>query len=443
MRRSPLLALAIVALASCKTSADRPHGKRPVDLPGAAITAPSTSARAVEGAPSAESSSAAPSATASATSAPATSANPSASASAPRGAPGDVCTIARGPIQLPFTASVTIFADPDGETRMVVNRDGAPHPVSLPAAQKPAKSVKPGEPKKPERLALGEPAERIPGPGCAVAGGYLFCIDKSGNVQRSTLKGEDRKAIAQARPGSPIAASPIGGSHVVYAFLADRRTTEGATTLAFAALDDGPPVTLSEDGAGATFVTLAPRGEEAIAMYVDARRVLTPVHARVLDAKAGKLALGSDAVLFVGGGTDGRTHGALGVGAGGHELALLPIDKDDKEFGLAAIRIEEKPRDDAAVTWSPYPAAMDRPAVAATQGAWPIRVLRTRPSAPDPKSKKVLELGEVDAAGVFKANCAVAEGDKFADLAIFADRGGSLWIAYTDADGTWVERRGK
>jgi hypothetical protein len=201
-------------------------------------------------------------------------------------------------------------------------------------------------------------------------------------------------------------------------------------------------VLLSEDGSGATSVTLVSRGEQALAVYVDARRVLTPVHARVLSA-VGKLGLGPDAVVFVGGGSDGRPLGAIAQGSLGSEIALVPIDRDEKEFGLAAIRVDEQPHDDAPVTWSLYPAAMDRPAVAATQGVWPIRVLRTRPADVDPKARHVLELGELDAAGAFRALCVVAKGAAFDDLAIAVDGAGGLWLAYTDATGTWVERRGK
>ena len=248
--------------------------------------------------------------------------------------------------------------------------------------------------------------------------------------------------VAKARAGSPISAAVLASSHVAYAFLADRKTTEGATTLAFAALDDATPVLLSEDGSGATSVTLVSRGEQALAVYVDARRVLTPVHARVLSA-AGKLELGPDAVVFVGGGSDGRPRGAIAQGGLGSELALVPIDREEKEFGLAAIHIEAQPRDDAPVTWSLYPAAMDWPAVAATQGVSPIRVLRTRPADTDPQAKHVLELGELDATGAFRALCPVANGVGFDDLAIAVDAVGGLWIAYTDGTGTWVERRGK
>jgi hypothetical protein len=347
----------------------------------------------------------------------------------------------RGPIQLPYTGPVTLAVS-DADPRILVNRDGVPKALSLPPP--PGKGVAPrtaADAGRGERLSLGQPAERSSTPACAAAGPWLYCLDRSGAIHRSTLSGEGSTVVAQARAGSPLAAAPIAGTHVVYAFLADRRTSEGPTTLAFAAIDEGTPILLSEDGAGATFVTLASRGEEVVAMYIDARRVLTPVHARILGGGTGKLALGPDAVVFVGSGTDGRTTGVIAQGSHGHELALFPVEKDERAFGLAAIRIEEQPRDDAATTWSLYPAALERPAVAATQGTWPIRVLRVRPVDAQPNGKALLELGEVDAAGVFKGLCPVAEGSTFSDLAMLVDHEGALWIAYTDGEGTWVERR--
>ena len=424
--------LALVALVSCKP---RP-ARRSDGGPSAALRAmPSPAAMASL---PAAASSPAPSSSTSGAPAPAG----SAAVAPPLRPAGDACRVTRGPIQLSFTGPVTLLqGEAEGDPRILFNRDGVPRSVTLPApAKKPDPPAKTARPAPSERLSLGEPAERASSPGCAAAGSSLFCLDRSGALHRSGPDGEGAAVVAQARAGSPVAATSFAGGHLVYAFLADRKTTEGATTLAFAAVDDGPPLTLSEDGSGATFVTLASRGEDALAMYIDARRVLTPVHARVLRFD-GKLSLGPDAVLFVGRCTDGRTAGAIARGASGHELVLLPIDRDERSFGLAAIRVEEQPRDDAAATWSTYPATPDRPAIAATQGAWPIRVLRVRPVDAQPRAKVVLELGEVDAAGVFKALCPVAEGTAFSDLAMLVDRTGALWIAYTDGDGTWIERR--
>jgi hypothetical protein len=419
-------------------------------------TAPSTSAapKHVE-APSAKPTSSATPVAPTAASSAATTANATSAAASAAPSPtipgvaGDVCKAARGPVQLPFTGQVALWIDESApEPRFVQNHDGVPRAATIPAptpkkkdAKKPSAAPSAQAPT-PERLALSEPAQRATTPGCAAAGGFLFCMDRTGAIHKSAVVGQQGPVVARARAGAPIAASSIGGSHVLLAYLADKQTTEGTTTVAHAIVDDAAPVLLSEEGAGATFITLAPRGAEVVAMYVDARRVLTPVHARVLTF-ADKLALGSDAVLFVGGGSDGRLGGALALGPRGTEHALIAIEKDFKDFGMAAIRIEDQPRDDARVTWSLYPAGMERAAVAATQGTSPIRVLRTRPASADPRAKAILELGELDAAGVYKATCAVAESAAFRDLAIAVDRRGSLWLAYTDADGTWVEERGK
>jgi hypothetical protein len=268
-------------------------------------------------------------------------------------------------------------------------------------------------------------------------------MSTSGAIHRTTLAGEGDTLIGNGRAGASIAASTIGPGHTVVAFLGDRKTSEGFVTMAFAALDEATPMQLSEDGSGATFVALAPRADQAVAMYIDARRALTPLHARVLSVKAGKLDLDRDAVLFVGEGTEGRTGGAVVVGPSGPAYGLLPIFKDTTTFGLAAIRIDERPRDDAEVTWSTYPGGLDSAPVAATSGVSPMRVLRVRPASSDAKAKKVLELGEIEDSGAWKPLCAVAERASFVDVSLLADRFGTLWLVYTDGDGTWIERRGK
>jgi hypothetical protein len=433
--------VALVALAACN---DRPARRSP-GARSARLGTVSPKAAAPIVASSAPSTSAAPPLA----SADATAVHSSSAVRAPAPRPsGDACRVTRGPIQLTLTGPVTLLpGEPGGDPRILFNRDGYPRAATLPPPRKvdPPKGPAPAasasaKPAPPERLALTEPAERASPSGCAAAGGAVYCVDRAGAVRRSLPSGEGSTVVAQARVGSPVAAASFGDGHVVYAFLADRTTTEGATTLAFAAVDDGVPLTLSEDGSGATFVSLATRGEEVLAMYIDARRVLTPVHARVL-TYAGKLSLGPDAVVFVGSGTDSRIAGAIARGSSGHDLVLLPIDRDERTHGLAAIRVEQQPHDDAPTTWSPSPAAPERGAVAATQGAWPIRVLRVRPVDAQPKAQVMLELGEVDAGGAWKGLCPVAQGKTFRDLSMVVDGAGALWIAYTDSDGTWIERR--
>jgi hypothetical protein len=437
MRRTGIGVVALAASAAC-------HGK------------PSEPARATEAsaAPTVIASIAAPPPSVTASVASAATAAPSASAIEPKAprAPSrsaatgrDACNLLRGPIQLGLTGAPTLWMDDDGgpdmDPRIVFNRKGIPRRVTLPPPPRVEATKAAG--KKPERLALGEPAERATAPGCASAGGFLFCMNAEGALHRTTLAGEGDTVIGSGRAGASVTASAIGPGHTVVAFLVDRKTTEGLVTMAFAALDDGPPVQLSEDGSGATFVALAPRADQAVAMYIDARRALTPLHARVLSVKAGKLELDRDAVLFVGEGTEGRTSGAMVVGPSGPAYGLLPLFKDTTTFGLASIRIDERPRDDAEVTWSTYPGGLDSAPVAATSGVSPMRVLRVLPTSSAPAAKKALELGEIEPSGAWKPLCVVAERGSFNDVGLLADRFGTLWITYTDGDGTWIERRGK
>jgi hypothetical protein len=363
-----------------------------------------------------------------------------------------------GPIQLPFTGAATVWlnedAPPGQDPRVIFNRDGVARVITLPtpppraaasanAKLKPPLDQQPSSKKvdRPERLALTEAAEQATVPGCSIAGSFVYCMAMSGAIHRMTLTGEGDTIIATGRPGTSIATALLGGSTLL-AFLADRRTTEGSVTMAFGALDIATPVQLSEDGSGATFVALAPRGDRAVAMYIDARRALTPLHARILSAEAGKLRLGTDAVLFIGEGTDTRPIGALALGESGPTFGLLPTFKDVKTFGVAAIRIDEVPRDDAPVTWSTLPSGLERAPIAATRGVSPVHVAVVRPASNEPKAKRVLELGEIDPSGTVKALCIAAESSKFVDVSLTADRLGTLWLAYTDAHGTWIERRG-
>jgi hypothetical protein len=50
----------------------------------------------------------------------------------------------------------------------------------------------------------------------------------------------------------------------------------------------------------------------------------------------------------------------------------------------------------------------------------------------------VLEIGRLGDDGTFSPLCAAAESGAFSHLALEADRDGSLWLAYTSPDGTWV-----
>ena len=247
------------------------------------------------------------------------------------------------------------------------------------------------------------------------------------------------KEIASSRPGATIAAADLGG-HSVVAFLAQRKTGDGMMTEAWAAFDDMPPVRISEDGAGATYVDVAPRGNGVVFAYIDARSAMTPVHARPAVEKNGQLELGSDAVIFVGGSPDPRVAGVLAVSK---EAAffVLPMAKDIASFGMAIIKLDDPPVTDESVTWAMYPNGIDPAPIAATHDVSPIHLLRVLPQTNDPGGPRLVELGQIDRSGGYLSLGAIAEPLHALYVSVAVDRFGGIWTHHGDSGNSLLERR--
>ncbi len=322
---------------------------------------------------------------------------------------------------------------------LVFNNDGRPFAVTFPAGLIDSSS-------KPTPQKLADTGPLAGYPACARGGAFYFCADKTGNVRRSPVSGNAAGSaggdvFASSRAGTRIDAVTLTGDHALLGYLYTGKTTEGFVTEAWAKLDDEPAVRVSEDGTGATTLDLAPRGAGALAMTIDTRSALTAVHARSLTSEGGKLGMGPDEVVFIGGPPEHATTGILGAAAAGVAWALVPLAKDATNFGTAIVRVDDPPRVDAPVTWSLYPNGLDPAPLVATQGKSPIRVARVRPQASEPTSPRILELGRVDGEGTFTSLGIVGTDGRPRDLAVDVDTHGALWLYYTDAAGGWVERR--
>ena len=350
---------------------------------------------------------------------------PSTSAPLPSNKPCS-CRLAYGPARQPFVGEVAL-SPTDSGVFVVAQQGGVPI----------VRHVRPGAP---AASAADAALPRAESPPCAVAGSFSFCIDPAGAVHRRPLEaGEPDVIVARGRPGAAFAAQLIDAVHVVLAFVADRRTTEGIVSEAYAVLDDGPPVRLSEEGNGATSVALAPHAGSLLALLLDGRVAMTPAHARTLALVDGKLRAGPDAVIFLGGEAEAHTRGVLAVSATGASFALIAIAVE-AGFGLAAVRIDDPPRIDEPVTWSIYPNGLDPAPVVATHRG-PIRVARVRPLEARFDAPWGLELELLDDAGSFTSYGLVTTKGRVRSVAMAADPAGTLWLAYRDEAGTWLERR--
>ncbi len=341
-----------------------------------------------------------------------------------------------GPKELPIRSPSALSLRGD-TIEAVLNDDGHPRVIAIPAGPiSSAATPAPG----------AEPVDGGASPGlsvpCAVAGDRFFCPDRAGAIHRTTRAGVEDRVAANARTGSRVSAALIGGTHTALAYLASRQTSEGWVSEAWMAVDEDAPVRISEDGSGATSVTLAPRGSALLAISVDARAALTAMHARTLTYEGG-MHLGEDVVLFVGGPGDRRTAAALAVGATGPGLAFLPIAKDVGTFGLAIVRVDAPPRVDEPVSWSMYPNGLDPAPVAAAMGpASRTWVARVRPRMADPGSDRLLELGDVAAgeAAFAPRHVVAGTGGTPRDVSLVVDGHGALWVAWLDSSGSWLER---
>jgi hypothetical protein len=311
------------------------------------------------------------------------------------------------------------------------NADGRPHSTTFPAGPVPAFST----PAREGSEVAATTGYALP---CARAGDFAFCPDRTGAVHRAHLDGAGDRVVASSRTASRVAAGMLGG-HAAVSYLASRKTSEGWVSEAWLAVDDEAPLRISEDGSGATSLTLAEHKGGLVALAIDARAALTALHARTL-AYDGQVRLGEDVVVFVGGPGDRRTGAALAVPASGPGWALLPIAKDVGTFGLAVVRLDEPPRVDEPVVWSMYPNGLDPAPIAAAASGGRVWVTRVVPQAAQPGADRVLELGTVDAQGTFAFRGVVPTTGGVVDVAIAADGHGASWVAWADAAGAWLER---
>jgi hypothetical protein len=234
--------------------------------------------------------------------------------------------------------------------------------------------------------------------------------------------------------------APFAGSHTALAYLSSRQTSEGWVSEAWLAVDDEAPVRLSEDGSGATSITLGARGSSLLAVSADVRTALTALHVRPVTFEA-RAKLGEDTVVFVGGPGERRTTPTIAIPETGPAWALLPLAKDVSDFGVVQIRVDDPPKVDAPVVWSMYPNGLDPSPVAAGVHAGTTWVARVRPRAAEPGAPRVLELGTLSAEGAFEARDVLPDASgKTTDVALLADPLGGVWVAWVDGTGSWLER---
>ena len=281
-------------------------------------------------------------------------------------------------------------------------------------------------------------ASRAPPP-APTRTGYAYWVTQGKLVRRafahSTAPGAAVEALASdALDGTRVAAETVlvggpGGARRDVAVYIARPEKQNDERTARLWIEGEGSSALSSDGSGASNVALVPSRSGLVAIMLDARSAMSPVHARtILVREKGPAELGPDVVVFVGPSPEGRTELAATTGNDG-PVAFLPFAPNTSSFGLASLSIGHEPHLDAKVQWRMYPNGLDPAPVAAAELCGRTWVAYVRPAEALPGSPHVLLLAPV-VSGVFGPEISAAQGFDFATVSLAPRDEGGAWLVW-------------
>ncbi len=275
------------------------------------------------------------------------------------------------------------------------------------------------------------PEELAPvGRGPSIALGQAYWVSH-GRLVRRSLSGGTLEVIADdARVSCRTSAVELDGVAVV-AYLG--RPDDEGTSRARLWTSRGASFEITPEGAGASSVSLTKTSEHtALAVSIDGRSGMTPLHARTLSTEGGSPKLGEDVVAWVGGPAHSFTEVVAGA-AGDDAWAAVPLERDATHFGLATLALGARPRMDTEASFFDYPNGIDLAPAAASTLCERLHLAFVRPSASAPHSPQELVLAEPQSG----RTVTVANAAGFASVSLAPLPNGGL-IAYVADGRTWA-----
>ncbi len=192
---------------------------------------------------------------------------------------------------------------------------------------------------------------------------------------------------------------------------------------------------LSPEGAGASSVALAGLGSSMLALVLEGRTGMTPLHARHLTFQKGKPQVGSDVVVWVGGSAQSLSE-VHAIGGSDHAWAFLAMERDVTHFGLAKIRVDARPRLESEIAWRNYPNGLDPAPMATSALCGTPALFYVRPASEEPRSPQELALATLRS-GRLSSPTILARGRAFSDVSAATVKGGVL-VVYVADRRTWA-----
>lgn len=272
------------------------------------------------------------------------------------------------------------------------------------------------------------------GRGPATVSRHAYWISKGRLVRRALAGGSLEVLATDARDFTRVAAVDPGADlPAAVGYIARSPSDEQLIARLWA--EDRGTVTLTPEGSTAISVALATDGTAVVALSVEGRMGMSPVHARRVDLSGKQIRLADDVVVWVA----GPTHPLTEIHAAGSEGAmsgLLPVERDSLRFGLARFPVAPEPPREVPVFWRDYPNGMQPSPVAVTAACGRTLVVYARPINGTPHAPQELHLSTLDARGL-GPSLAVAGASAFSDVSLAAIPGGML-LAYVADRRTWA-----
>jgi hypothetical protein len=193
-----------------------------------------------------------------------------------------------------------------------------------------------------------------------------------------------RAAVPQPVRGQKLAPLPPAVAYVV------RPAKEDGPLIAKLWVEGAGALTLTPEGSSTQSVSLVHLPDGLLAVSIQARLAMSPVHARRIRFAGKTPLLGEDMVVWVGGSSQSLTELAVLPGEKNELWGFLPHERTITEFGLARLDITTAPSMDTPTHWVTYPNGLDPAPVDGGYLCGQPVVVFAQPASPEPGSPQEL-----------------------------------------------------
>ncbi len=274
--------------------------------------------------------------------------------------------------------------------------------------------------------------------GPTVLGSYAYFVSASRLVRAKIPNGELEVLATDARPFTRVAAvEQLRAEDPVLVGYVARHPSDKDTLLARLWVEGKGTFTLTPDGSAGNTVALARAADVWVALSLESRTGMSPLHARRIGFGPSAIQLSPDVVVWVAGTAQPLTE-VFALAEKDELWGFLPIERAATEFGLARVDVGSRPVLSSEVSWRIYPNGLE-PAVVATGHLCgePV-VIYARPATDVPHAPQELHVSPVRESGLGPGTL-VATSQAFADVSYSSLDGGGLFVYVADRR-TWARR---